>query len=384
MKTKTKTNLLYHLTGFGLILSTAVGCVSNAEQAQSESAIPAAPIAEVAVLDTAIYQEYVATIQAVKNVEIRTRLTGFLEKIFVDEGAHVKAGQPLFKLNDAEYLSEVARSQAVLDNAIADGKTIALEVERTKLLVDKNIVSETDLEVAQAKLSAAESRIKEARSMLDFAKTQLAYTTIRAPFTGQIDRIPLKEGSLLDEGTLLTSISDLSEVYAYFDISEQEYLGIMGRDSVRTVDFSTPVHLTLADGSVYPHTGTAEFAENEFDESTGTISLRARFANPDGLIKHAASGKVNVPLQHAENLVVHQKSVFEIQDRTYVYMLRDDNTVAMTPFRAGPRVGHYYLIYGGLQARDKIVFEGTQNLRDGMKIVPIFEGEDKLVTNGNQ
>src|SRR5690606_22083838 len=162
--------------------------------------------------------------------------------------------------------------EAVLENAIADGKTIALEVDRTQLLVEKNIVSATDLEVAEANLSAAESRIKEARSMLDHAKTRLSYTTVRAPFSGQIDRIPLKEGSLLDEGTLLTSISDLSQVYAYFDISEQEYLSVIDNDSLRTVDFSMPVKLTLANGTAYPYDGTAEFAENEFEASTGTLS----------------------------------------------------------------------------------------------------------------
>lgn len=379
----TKTNLSYKLTGYGLLFCTFIGCVGSAEHAQNRQSDPTAPVTEVTILDTTIYQAYVANIQALKNVEIRTRLTGFLEKIYVDEGAYVKAGQPLFKLNDMEYLSNVARSEAVLENAIADGKTIALEVDRTKLLVDKNIVSETDLEVAQAKLSAAESRINEARSMLDFAKMQLSYTTVRAPFTGRIDRIPLKEGSLLDEGTLLTSISDLSQVYAYFDISEQEYLSIMGKDSLRTVDFSLPVRLTLADGSAYAHTGTAEFAENEFEETTGTISLRALFPNPEGLIKHAASGKVSVPMQRGENLVVHQKSVFEIQDRTYVYKLRDDNTIAMTPFQAGQRVGHYYLVQSGLQARDKIVFEGTQNLRDGMKINPLMtQVEDQLIASG--
>src|SRR5690606_12059872 len=295
----------------------------------------------------------------------------------------VTAGQPLFKLNDTEHVTAVARAEAVLENAIADGQTTMLEVERTKLLVAKNIVSETDLKVAEAQRSAAESRIKEARSLLDFAKTELTYTTIRAPFSGRIDRIPLKEGSLLDEGMLLTSISDLNQVYAYFDISEQEYLSIVTNDSLRTVDFTMPVRLTLANGAPYPHEGTAEFAENEFEETTGTISLRALFPNPGGLIKHAASGKVSVPMQRGENLVVHQKSVFEIQDRTYVYKLRDDNTIAMTPFQAGQRVGHYYLVQSGLQARDKIVFEGTQNLRDGMKINPLMtQVEDQLIASG--
>ncbi len=368
----------------GLFITAFIGCSGNAEQANDNVQHHSAPVAEVSLLDTTVYHEYVASIQAIKNVEIRTRLKGFLEKIYIDEGAEVAAGQPLFKLNDTEHLTAVARAEAVLENAIADGQTTMLEVERTKLLVAKNIVSETDLKVAEAQRSAAESRIKEARSLLDFAKTELTYTTIRAPFSGRIDRIPLKEGSLLDEGMLLTSISDLDQVYAYFDISEQEYLGIVTNDSLRTVDFTLPVRLTLANGAPYPHEGTAEFAENEFEETTGTISLRALFPNPGGLIKHAASGKVSVPMQNGQNLAVHQKSVFEIQDRTYVYKVMDDHTVVMTPFQAGQRIGHYYMVESGLQLRDKIVFEGTQNLRDGMTINPVMvgPGENRLIADG--
>ncbi len=369
----TNLTLIQKLIIPSLLFGLLSGCAADGGQSNDQQSLqssPLTPVMRVETLDTAIHQDYVADIRALKNVEIRSRLTGFLEHIYVDEGSEVSQGQPLFKLNEVEYASEVARSEAVLESAIADAKTMALEVDRTKLLVEKNIVSKTDLEVASAKLAAAESKIKEAKSLLQHAKTQLAYTTVRAPFAGRIDRIPLKEGSLLEEGNLLTSISDLSQVYAYFDISEQEYLSIVANDSVRTVDFNLPVTLTLANGVQYPYAGTAEFAENAFEETTGTISLRARFPNPEGLIKHAASGKVSVPMQRRENLAVHQKSVFEIQDRTYVYKVDQGNKLVMTPFRAGPRIGHYYLVEEGLGAGDTIVYEGVQNLRDGMTISP--------------
>ncbi|SEL35049.1 efflux RND transporter periplasmic adaptor subunit [Parapedobacter koreensis] len=384
-----KLTLIYPLFASSLLAGLLGGCAVDGGQTEDQAdqqSITTTPVIEVEALDTTIHQDYVANIQAFKNVEIRSRLRGFLEKIYIDEGSEVSQGQPLFKLSDTEYASDVARCEAVLENAIADGKTISLEVDRTKLLVEKNIVSKTDLEVAQAQLAAAESKIKEAKSLLQHAKAQLAYTTVRAPFTGRIDRIPLKEGSLLDEGALLTSISDLRNVYAYFDISEQEYLGIVANDNIRTVDFNMPVTLTLANGTVYPYTGTAGFAENEFEETTGTISLRALFPNPDGLIKHAASGKVGVPLQSGENLAVHQKSVFEIQDRTYVYKVKDGKTLVMTPFRAGPRIGHYYLVEDGLSARDTIVFEGVQNLRDGMTISPKMTSlaDNQLAASGTQ
>ncbi len=362
-------------TSFALLylcsLTIGLGaCGGDATRSDVPEHIPSTPVTTVVELDTIIHQDYVASIQAFKNVEVRSRLKGFLDNIFVDEGSEVKQGQPLFQLSDTEYQAEVVRAEAVLENAVADRKTIALEVTRTKLLVDKNIVSATDLEVAEAQLSAADSRIKEAKSQLHHAKNQLTYTTVRAPFSGRIDRIPLKEGSLLDEGTLLTSISDLSKVYAYFNISETEYLNIVANDSVRTADPRMPIKLTLANGTPYPFEGKAEFAENEFEATTGTISLRALFPNPEALIKHAASGKVSVPMQSGKNLVVHQKSVFEIQDRTYVYLVDGDNRIAMKPFRAGQRIGHYYLVEDGLSADDRIVFEGVQNLKDGMRISP--------------
>jgi len=368
-------------SSFGALSATVMmalaACTNQAPSVTDISGLPEIPVAEVHLLDTAIYNEYVASIQATKNVEIRSRLSGFLEKIYVDEGSTVTKGQALFKLNDIELKSEVARNEAVLENAIAEGKTTELEVSQTRLLVDQNIVSETDLEVAIAKLNAAQANIKEAQSMLEHANRRLSYATIRAPFDGQIDRIPMKEGSLLDEGTLLTSISDLDEIYAYFDISEQEYLGVVGKHDQSKWDFSTPVTLTLANGTSYPHEGTAEFAENEFKATTGTISLRARFPNPDRLIKHGASGRVNVPMQQESILVVHQKSVFEIQDRTYVYRVNEDNTVTMTPFLAGQRIGHYYLVESGLKAQERIVFEGVQNLRDGMAIEPLTKNAEK-------
>lgn len=380
----TITKHILQLSVIGVCAAATIACSEKTKNTQSnDDDLPRVPVSEVMALDTVVHQDYVATIQAFKNVEVRSRLKGFMEKIYVDEGSDVTAGQALFKLTDTEYLSEVARAEAVLENAIADAKTIALEADRTKLLVDKNIVSKTDLDVANAQLNAAESRIKEAKSLLNFAKNQLSYTTIRAPFSGKIDRIPLKEGSLLDEGTLLTSISDLSKVYAYFDISEQEYLSIVDNDNVRSMDISLPVKLTLANGITYPFEGTAEFAENEFEETTGTISLRAIFPNQSGLIKHAASGKVSVPMQSGTNLVVHQKSVFEIQDRTYVYRLNADSTVAMTPFESGVRIGHYYMVENGLNDRDKIVFEGVQNLKEGMKIDPTLPSDSETAIAQN-
>lgn len=363
-----KVNALTYCASF--ITLAFASCTAQSENASTSSAPRSVPVANVSVLDTIIYNEYVADIQAVKNVEVRSRLSGFLEKIYVDEGSQVKAGQVLFKINDEEYKADLSKAEAVLNNAIADAKTVELEQQRTRTLVKNNIVSKTDLELAGAKLKAAQSRVAEARSVLQFAKSRLGYTLVRAPFNGRIDRIPLKAGSLLEEGSLLTSVSDLSAVNVYFSISEKEYLGIAADSGYTRNGFKKTVKLSLANGQAYPYPGEAAFAESEFASQTGTISLKARFPNPNRLLKHGASGKISVPVETGEILVVHQKSVFEIQDRTYVYVVGAGNKVKMTPFSAGPRVGHYYTVSSGLTKDDKVVFEGTQSLRDGVQIDP--------------
>lgn len=363
-----KVNALAYCASFITLAFSA--CTMQSENTAANNAPRSVPVANVSVLDTIIYNEYVADIQAVKNVEVRARLSGFLEKIYVEEGAQVKAGQVLFKINDEEYKADVSKAEAVLNNAIADAKTVELEQQRTRTLVKNNIVSKTDLELAAAKLKAAQSRVAEARSVLQFAKSRLSYTHVRAPFNGRIDRIPLKAGSLLEEGSLLTSVSDLSAVNVYFSISEKEYLGIAADSGYSRNGFKKEVKLSLANGETYPFPGYATFAESEFASQTGTISLKARFSNPNGLLKHGASGKISVPVETGEILAVHQKSVFEIQDRTYVYVLGKDNKVKMTPFSAGQRVGHYYTVSSGLTKDDRVVFEGTQSLRDGVQIDP--------------
>ncbi len=362
-----KLNYLAYLSFFAAI--TIAGCTSQSKEKTTDET-RSVPVAIVSTLDTIIHKDYIADIQAVKNVEIRSRLSGFLDKIYVEEGAEVRQGQVLFKINDEEYKTDLSKAEAALNNAIADAKTVELEQQRTKILVKNNVVSKSELDLGTAKLKAAESRIAEAKSVAQYAKSRLAHTLIRSPFNGRIDRFPLKEGSLLEEGSLLTSVSDLSAVNVYFAITEREYLAIASDSAYSKNKFKKQVKLTLANGEEYPFKGTATFAESEFASQTGSLSLKATFPNPNGLLKHGSSGKISVPAKTGKILVVHQKSVFEIQDRTYVYLLTADNKLKMTPFKAGQRVGHYYIVDSGLNISDKIVFEGTQSLSDGLQVKP--------------
>lgn len=358
--------MLLSVVGCALLVSA---CTATSNEKKTESGAKVVPVTNLVHLDTVVYKEYIADIQSLRNVELRSRLAGFLDRIYVDEGAYVRKGQVLFSLVADEYRADLAQAQAAVSSAMAETKKVELEMERTKKLVEKNIVSSTEYDLLKVQLRAANAKVHEAEAILNQAKTKLANTQIRAPFDGRIDRILLKEGSLLEEGSLLTSISDSKSVNVYFDISEQEYLGIASDSAYNRNNFKKDVQLILANGARYPHQGVAEIVESEFEASTGSISLRARFNNPDGLLKHGATGRIGVPIQTGNLLLVHQKSVFEIQDKAYVYTLKGD-TVKQTPFQNGQRVGHYYIVEGGLPADAKVVYEGAKSLRDGMVIQP--------------
>ncbi len=346
------------------------GCQSQA--VENQEVVQELPVIEVTARDTVLYQNYVASIEAVKNVEIRARVHGFLNRIFVDEGQEVKKGQLLFQIDPKEFEIEVSKAKANVSNAIAESKTAEVELSRVKTLLAKNIVAPSELEMVEARLNAAKAKIEEAQSEQRNAETKLSYTLMRSPFDGIIDRIPLKAGSLIDAGSLLTTISDNRDVYAYFTVSESEYLRYK-KDVSNTRN--EKVALILADGEPYKDSGMIETVEGEFDEATGSIAFRAKFPNKEKLLRHGASGKVQLTVPAERVMLIPQKCVFEIQDKNYVFLVTDDNTVQMKGIVPQARLADAYLIKEGLEVGDKIVFEGVQNIKEGVKILP------KPVTN---
>jgi len=360
-----------------LTIVVLVGCETK-EKAGTAELIPSFPVVEVVQKDTVLQTDYVADIQAVKNVEVRARVQGFLEKIFVDEGQEVKKGQPMFQINDLEYKTELAKAKAAVSNAMAEAKAAELELGRTKILVEKNVISKTEYELAASKVAATKAKIEEALSSQTSAETKLSYTYIKAPFDGIIDRIPLKMGSLIDPGALLTTISDIHNVYAYFNISENEYLRFKNNTS-KSVHENKPVNLVLADGTSYPFTGKIETSDGEFNENTGAIAFRARFPNPSKLLKHGASGKARLTTEVDNAIIIPQKATFEIQDKTFVFVVNKDNTIQMRAFKPGRRVAQYYIVEAGLKPGENIVYEGVQSIRQGAKIKPVKMNLDSLM-----
>ena len=357
----------------GLFLNS---CKENkASEATSSVNVPVLTISRKNIV---VDRMYVTSIQAVRNVEMRSKISGFLAAIYVDEGGSVKKDQLLFKIADEEFKSEVDRTRAVCNTAKAEAKSAEVEYNRVKMLVDKKVLSHTELELAESKLKVAQAKIEEAEHSFHYAEHRLSYTNIRAPFDGVIDRIPLKKGSLLSEGTLITTVSDINSMYAYFNISENEYLvykRALGRDSGKEARI---VELILSDGKDYDYKGKIETVVSEFEPGTGSIAFRAIFPNPKQLLKHKATGKVKLTQFLNDALIVPQKAAFEIQDKTYVFIVDSTNTVQTRSFVPAGRTDQFYVVQSGLNTGDRIVYEGIQNVKDGIKIIPSEMLKDTL------
>lgn len=343
-------------------------CSARSEKKQ-ESA-PTLPVIQLTRQDATIDHDYASNLEAVQNVEVRARVAGYLDKILVDEGKPVKKGQLLFQLNPTEYQVEVDRAQASLESATAQAESAEVEMGRVKLLVDKNVISPSELKLAKSKVETARAGINGARSALNKARFHVSLTSIRAPFDGVINRIPFKRGSLIEEGALLTSISDLQQMYAYFNVSEKEYLSFIKKrldpekTTVREVD------LLLADDSRYPYKGKIETTETVFEGNSGTIAFRATFPNPKRLLRHGATGKIRLTTDVDDAVLVPQKAVFEVQDKNFVYVVDANNKVRTRSFIPSSRVDQFYIVQSGLKPGDRIVYEGIQSLKDGMSIIP--------------
>src|SRR6478735_4507491 len=314
-------------------------------------------------IDTSFTKQYVSQIRSVRNIEIRAQEKGFLEKIYVDEGQFVKAGQLLFRIMPKMYEAELLKAQA-------EGKAAEIELQNAKTLVEKNVISKNEQALAQAKLDQANAEIA-------IAKIHLSFTEIKAPFAGTIDRIPLKLGSLIDEGELLTTLSDNSQVFAYFNVSEPEYLDYKAHSNSEA---NNKVNLLLANNEVLPYNGVVETIESEFNNETGNIAFRAKFPNPERLLRNGETGKVLMtkPLHNA--LIIPQKATFEIQDRKYVFVVDKNNVVKSRNITVINEMPDLYVVGSGLSEHDKILFEGIQKVKEDDRIASEFVPADKIIS----
>ncbi len=345
-----------------------VGC-QNAQKKNNKEGNPT-PVVDLFPTSVEVNQSYVADIQAVQFVEVQPKVSGFVAKIHVDEGQLVHQGQLLFTLDPAEYDEALKEAEANLKQAEAELQMADYEAERIQRMVEKEIIAQIRLDQARTEQEVARMKVRQAKAKLQLARTHYAYTRITAPFDGYIDRIPYKVGSLVTPQSLLTTVSDVSEVFAYYKVNESEYLrykrSLLNGERQPETD---SIELVLSDGTIYPHLGRMETVEGDFERGTGSIAFRVRFPNPDLLLKHGVSGKIQMKTKRDSVYLVPHQSTFEIQDFTYVYTVDSTGVVKVQSFEPLERYHDFYVTQD-FTPGTTIVFEGVQLLKDGMKITP--------------
>lgn len=368
---------------FGLII--LYGCSATTDRQAFVQPIQSLPVVSVKDMPVTTYQEFTASIEGTKNVEIRPLVDGYLESIYVDEGSFVKKGQLLFKINDAPFLEQLNNAKANLLAAKANLIKAEIEVNRLTPLVQNNIVSEVQLKSAQSAQEAAKANVALAEAMVNTAQIDLGYTHIAAPVDGYIGKIPYKIGSVVGNNDIqiLTVLSDVKEVYAYFSMSETDFMQFTERSAGRTtaekIKHLPQVELVLADNSIYPLKGKVETVIGQFDRTMGTISFRATFPNTNGLLRSGNTGKVRIPHQFTSVIVIPQVATFELQDKVFVFTLADSNKVAGQPIDIIGKRNIYYLVEKGVKPGEKIVYAGLNRLRDGAVIKPQEISMDSLL-----
>ncbi len=313
--------------------------------------------------NTEMTKDYVAQIRAIQHIELRALEKGYLQGVFIDEGQQIPAGTRMFQLMPLIYQAEVQKAQA-------EAAMNEIELSNTKVLADKNVVSPNELSLVNAKLNKAKAEVA-------LASTHKSLTELRAPFDGIVGRFHVRKGSLVAEGDLLTTLSDNSTVWVYFNVSEAEYLTY----KAKAHDKNAPVKLIMADGKTFDQPGKIETIEADFNNDTGNVAFRASFPNPNGLLRHGETGKVllTVPLPNA--LLIPQKATFNVLDKKFVFVVDDKGVVHSKPITVSAELPNVFAVESGIDEKDKILVEGLRKVRDGNTIGVDFKPPTEVLSH---
>lgn len=334
----------------------------NEQQQMPPSGPPTVPVMTVEKTDALTYQTYAANLEGQQNVEIRPKVNGFIQKIYVDEGQMVKKGQLLFKLETAVLNQEANAGRAVVNAA-------QVEVDRLKPLVDRKIISEVVLETAKAKLA-------QAKSTFSSTQANIGYGTIVSPVDGVIGSIPYKEGSLASATSEmpLTTVSDTRNMRAYFSLNEKQLLqfnrNFAGANTAEKLKNVGEIELTLVDNSIYNQKGTIETINGSMNAATGSTEFRAKFANPEGLLRNGSSGEIRIPVMRKGIILIPQTAVFDVQGKQMVLKIGAENKVESALITIDGSDGDNFIVIDGLAEGDQIVTAGVTKLRPGTQVVP--------------
>ncbi|MDE5673231.1 MAG: efflux RND transporter periplasmic adaptor subunit, partial [Duncaniella sp.] len=351
---------------------------------QQQMQMPAPEIATITIAPqtAALQSTFPATIKGKTDIDIRPQVTGFITKVHVDEGQHVRKGQALFTLDQVTFQAAVDQARAAVNNAQTAVNTAKMTADSKKNLFDKNIISEYEYQLSQNSLAQAQAQLANAKAALASAQKNLAYTVVTAPSDGVVGTIPNREGSLASPSSAqpLTTVSDNSEVYAYFSLTEKDLLKLSGEgnQSIDAAIKAMPeVQLRLSDGSIYPITGKVATVSGVIDNATGSSSVRALFKNPSGILRSGGTGQIILPDDKHDVIVIPQKATFELQDRRFAYVVNDSNKIVSTPITIeANNDGKTFVVTSGLQPGQRIAVEGVgSKLSDGMVINPVAPKE---------
>lgn len=315
--------------------------------------------------DVTSTQSYVCQIHSCRHIEVRALETGYLEEIPVREGQSVRQGDSLFRIIPSLF-------QAKLDADLAEARLVQIEFNNAKKLFDQRVVSEQEVALAQAKLAKAEAQVK-------LAQAELNFTNIRAPFHGIIDRLHSQQGSLVSEGDVLTTLSDNSVMWAYFNVPEARYLEYKAKTSVDAP--AMQVELVLANHRKFDHSGMIGAIEADFNNETGNIAFRADFPNPEGLLRHGQTGNVLISRNLPHAIVIPQRATFEILAKRYVYVVDEEGVLHQREIKIQTELDDIFVIEEGIKEGEKVVLEGVRQVKDGEQVE--FEFRDPFEVLGN-
>ena len=318
------------------------------------------------------YSNYPAAIKGKRDIEIRPNVSGFITDLRVDEGSVVRKGQVLFVIDTVPYKAALKVAETNVEVAKASTETARLTAENKRELQRRDIISEYDLQMAENSYASAKAQLAQAEAQLVNARNNDSYPRVISPLDGVVGEIPFRVGSLVSpsSATPLTTVSDNSEMYVYFSMTERQILELVAQYGAENFLQKLPtVSLKLSDGSIYPLKGRIETVSGIIDTQTGSSNMRATFENPNRLLRSGGSGVIMIPMKNDHAILVPQKATYEIQDKKFVYVLNDDSTVTSTEITiASIDNGKEYMVTSGLKAGDRIVTEGVNTLKDGMTI----------------
>jgi RND family efflux transporter MFP subunit len=354
------------------------GCGDNGDQGQAGGPPPPPKVtaAMPVVKDIMEMDDFTGRFEAVDSVDVRARVSGYLDNIHFEEGTVVKAGDLLFTIDPRPYQAILDGANANLNIAKTEFNFASKELERAQSLVGRGDISRSTLDQRHQNFTTAQARIEGAKADVRRAELDLEFTEIRAPFTGRISIKQVSVGNLVKaDDTVLTNIVSLDPIHFYFDVDERSYLAYarnqLDENSASGRTTPSDVSVILSDKTLKARTGRLDFVDNRIDQASGTMRIRAVFPNHDLLLQPGIFGKISIPGSPLyKGILIPDEAIASDQDRRIVYVLDDANVVSAQVIRPGPRIDGYRVVRTGLTGTERIVVDGLTRVRPGVKVDP--------------